>query len=97
MQASDKGKPKTRDVLRMTPWLIAGMALMYVTFDFGLQETRPGLQATIYNLANITLRAWLGYWIARNTLGRLDQFGKGEPMGYVARAIVIGAVVLTSR
>lgn len=85
------------DIIRMSSWLLAGLALMFLTFDFGLQESNPGLQATIYNLANITIRAWIGYWIARHTLGRVDQNGNDPPIMYLARAVVIGAVVLTSK
>lgn len=83
--------------LRMSQWLWIALALYFLTFDFGLQESHPGLQATIYNVANITVRAWLGYWIARHTLGRVDQNGEGIPMLHLARALLIGAVVLTSR
>jgi len=89
--------PPARDFFRMVSWLAAGLALMFVTFDFGLQESHPGLQATLYNLANLTLRAWVGYWIARHTLGRVDQDGTDTPMLYLARAVLIGAVILTSR
>lgn len=86
-----------RSFFRMSSWFAAGIALYFITFDFGLQETHPGLQATFYNLANITLRAWVGYWIARHTLGRVQQDGTDQPMLYVARAVLIGAVILTSR
>lgn len=81
-------------LLRMTPWLAVGAALYALTFGAGLQESAPGLQSAIYNLANITLRAWLGYWITRNIFGRL-----GKPSGseMIARAVLIGSVILTSR
>ena len=85
------------DALRMMQWFAVAGALYVVTFDLGLQETHPGLQATIYTLANITIRAWLGYWIARTALGRVDLDGGSDSSQYIARAIIIAGVVLTSR
>lgn len=83
--------------LRMAQWLAIGLALYALTFGAGLQESAPGLQSTIYNLANITLRAWVGYWVARNLLGRLGTTSGEQSHNVLARAILIGAVILTSR
>ena len=87
----------TRDTLRMSGWLVIAVALYFLTFDFGLQESHPGLQATIYTVANITLRAYIGYWIARSVLGRLKLDGTDAAGKMIARAIVIAAAVMTSR
>lgn len=87
----------SKSALRMAHWLAGALALYFLTFDFGLQESHPALQATLYNLAQITVRAWLGYWIARSCLGRLSLSTKDNPTKVVARAILIGAVILTSR
>lgn len=81
----------------MAQYLLIGLALYAVTFGFDLQEINPGLQATIYNLANITIRAWLGYAIARSLLGRLGKTTDEQAKGVIARAILVGAVILTSR
>lgn len=94
---TERMKRATRDVFRMSQWFVLAAALYVLTFDFGLQESHPGVQSTIYNLANITARAWFGYWIARHTLGRLRMDGSDHPMTLVARAILIGCVILTSR
>ena len=83
------------DALRMAQWLALAIALYIVTFDTGLQESHPGLQATIYTLANITIRGWCGYWLARTALGRLSA--TAHPNEIMARAIIISGVVLTSR
>ena len=87
----------TRDTLRMSGWLVIAVALYFLTFDFGLQESHPGLQATIYTVANITLRAYIGYWISRSVLGRLKLDGTDAAGKMIARAIVIAAAVMTSR
>jgi hypothetical protein len=86
-----------RDTLRMAQWLAVAIGLYFLTFDFGLQESAPGLQATIYTIANITLRAWIGYWIARSALGRLKMDGTDAAGKLIARAIIIAAAVMTSR
>lgn len=88
---------RSKSALRMVEWLAIAVALYFLTFDFGLQESHPGLQATIYNVANITVRAWIGYWIARGTLGRLKMTDADNPTKLLARAVLIGAVILTSR
>jgi hypothetical protein len=84
-------------VLRMAQYAVVAIALYVATFGFNLQETHPGLQATIYTLANITIRAWLGYAIARSLLGRLGTTGHERAQNAIARAILVGAVILTSR
>ncbi len=92
----------TLDLFRMSHYAAIAAALYFIVFDkaIGLQESNPGLQATIYTLANITVRAWAGYWIARGVLGRLKLDGSeppDPPMAYLARAVLIGAVILTSK
>jgi len=87
----------SKDILRMAQYLIIGLALYAVTFGFDLQESHPGLQATIYNLANITIRAWLGYAIARSLLGRLGTTKHEQAQNAIARAILVGCVILTTR
>ena len=94
---TERMKRATQETMRMAQWLAAAMALYFVTFDFGLQESYPGVQATIYTAANITLRAWIGYWIARSALGRLKLDGTDAAGKLIARAIIIGAAVMTSR
>ncbi|MEO8133670.1 MAG: hypothetical protein ABI831_06825 [Betaproteobacteria bacterium] len=85
------------DLFRMTQWLTVAVILYFVTFGFDLQTTYPGVQAAIYNIANVTMRAWVGYVIARTALGRLDDDGINPPMMSIARAILMGAVILTSK
>lgn len=92
----------TLDLLRTAQFVVFGAALYFIVFDksIGLQDSNPGLQATLYTLANIAVRATFGYWIARSVLGKLKRDGSeppDPPMAYVARAILIGAVILTSR
>lgn len=92
----------TLDAFRTAHFLVLGAALYFLVFDkdIGLQESNPGLQSTLYTLANIAVRATFGYWIARSVLGKIKRDGSDPPdppHAYIARAILIGAVILTSR
>ena len=44
-------KKAGRETMRMAQWLAVAIALYVVTFEFGLQESAPGWQATICNVA----------------------------------------------
>ena len=83
------------DRLRALQWGVIALALFAVVFGFNLQETAPGVQSTLYNVATICIRGWVGYWLARTVLGRLNRYSNGSAV--IARAILIGAVVLTAR
>lgn len=99
----------TLDVLRMSQWFFLAAALYFVTFDksIGLQDANPGLQSTLYGLAQITIRAWSGYWIGRGLLGRLPpdfplnldniKIAQAIVLGCcaVGRALVVGLVITT--
>lgn len=82
---------------RMAHWAIIAAALYFVALGFSLQDTQPALQSTIYHAANVTLRAWIGYWIARTALGRMRHNEMDPPIAILARAVIIGAVILTSK
>jgi hypothetical protein len=100
------------DKFRTLEFALVALALLYAVFGLNLQETAPGVQMTVYNLAVVCVRATLGYWIARSVLGRIvradpnerdpaefDRQKRAESSGseYIARAIVVAAVILTSR
>lgn len=82
----------TTELWRMAHWAFIGAALLWLAFGFDLQETYPGLQAVIYHAANVTLRAWIGYWIDRNLLGKIDMDIRN--IATVHEAIVFGARIL---
>jgi len=90
-------KHASLDAFRMAQWLVVALAFYFLTFDLGLQETHPALQSTLYLMAQITVRAWIGYWVARTALGKLPQDGTAVPITVLARAVIMGCVILTSR
>jgi hypothetical protein len=86
------------ELYRMAHWAMIAAALYWVALGpFNLQDTQPALQSTIYHVANLTLRAFVGYWIARTALGRMSHDETDPPRGIVGRAIIIAAVILTSK
>lgn len=99
MEIHEHDRSLTLRPFRMVQWLGIALALYFIVFDpwIGLQDSNPGLQTTIYNLAGITIRAYLGYWISRAVIGRLRLDGSDDPLCLVARSIIIGCVVLTSK
>lgn len=80
---------------RMFHWFLIGCALFWLALGTGMQDTQPALQSAIYHVANLTMRAFVGYWIARTALGRLGE--RTDSQDVLARAIIIAAVVLTSK
>lgn len=79
-----------RDQRRMLIWLLIGIALYVASALLG--PNHPATQTVLYKLGHVTTLAWVGYWIARNALGRL-QLG-ATPTDRLARALLIGAVVI---
>lgn len=83
----------TRDLGRMAIWLLCGVVLLVASVAVGPQYPQP--QIALWAAGKVTLFAWIGYWISRTALGRLDQNGYADyPENRVARAVVIGAVVI---
>ncbi|WP_124646237.1 hypothetical protein [Burkholderia sp. Bp8990] len=78
------------DKFRMVAWLIAGLLAYFASSYVG--PSNPILQTTLYKIGHVTTLAWIGYWISRNAIGRLDVTSDtGDKLG---RAIVLGAVIL---
>lgn len=77
-------------------WLILAAALLFIAYDFGLQDTHPGLQAEISAIGKLSLRGYLGYWFAVWFLGHFDK-NAADPMEKVARAIIVAGFVLAPR
>jgi hypothetical protein len=86
------------DLGRLALWLIAGIALYWLSIHLGSvvaasgTPAYPQAQVIAQKLANATVFAWLGYWLARGALGRIDN--ASHPMQYVARGILIAGIVL---
>ena len=75
---------------RMIGWLVAGMLLYGCAYLTG--NAYPAVQTVFYKLGHVTTLAWVGYWISRQMLGRIDQ--DSESLDSIARAILAGSVIL---
>ena len=90
-------KPKTiraamtvRDQRRMLAWLLIGIAMYVLSALVG--NDHPATQTVLYKLGHVTTLAWVGYWLARNALGRLNA--DATPTDRLARALLIAGVVV---
>lgn len=81
---------KYQDFTRMTAWLAAGLALYAAALITGPEH--PAVQTVFYKLGHVTTLAWVGYWISRQAVGRLDT--KPNPTDRLARAVLVGAVII---
>lgn len=75
---------------RMIGWLFAGLALYACAYATG--NAYPAVQTVFYKLGHVTTLAWVGYWIARQMLGRIDK--DSDSIDSIARAILAGSVIL---
>lgn len=80
------------DWLRMVGWLLAGLSMYLFTVFVG--AANPMVQTVFYKMGHVTTLAWVGYWLARGALGRLDTDSENHPIEYLARAVLMGAVIL---
>jgi hypothetical protein len=78
------------DKFRMAIWLAFGLAAYAASLFIG--PGNPIIQTTLYKIGHVTTLAWIGYWISRNAIGRLDLTSdQGDKLG---RALVMGAVII---
>jgi len=78
------------DKFRMVAWLFCGLALYFFAACAG--SDAPAVQTVFYKLGHVTTLAWVGYWIARNAIGRV--FNHSTPTGELARAVLIAGVII---
>lgn len=81
---------KISDLSRMIIWLVIGLTLYFASYAVG--PGLPTVQTVCYKLGHVTTLAWVGYWIARQVLGRVEQHSPAAEK--TARAIIIGCVIL---
>jgi len=87
-------KVRSADLFRMAGWLVSGILLYAASIYIGIEH--PQSQVILQKLGNVTLFSFVGYWIARQSLGRIDEpyHASSDPGRVVARAIVIGSAIL---
>ncbi len=81
---------KNFELQRMALWLVAG--LIFYTCAVVVGASYPAIQTVLYKMGHVTTLAWVGYWIARQALGRIDV--ASDPTDRVARAVLVGAIIL---
>ena len=91
------------DLFRMAGWLVMGMFFYSCSILVG--SDRPQLQLALWKLGNVTMFAFVGYWLARRAIGRLKvtmdgRYTQSEAMiiaaNVVARALVVGCAILAA-
>lgn len=82
------------DLFRMIGWLLAGIALYAASMTVGADY--PQFRVILQKLGNVTTFSWIGYWISRGALGRLnrDYWANVDVELAKARACVIGAAII---
>lgn len=79
---------KTHEAMRMAQWLCFALVL-YVA---ALNVPHPTAQTVLWKLGHMTIAGWVGYWIARNLLGRVHDVT--APEAVIGRAIIVGCAML---
>ena len=75
---------------RMIAWLLAGLALYAASMAVG--ASFPQAQVALWKAGNATTFGWIGYWMARTAIGRVNDISREGDL--LARAILMGAVVV---
>lgn len=78
------------DKFRMLIWLLLGFALYAASILAGTDY--PAIQTTAQKLGHVTTLAWVGYWIARQAVGRIDELSTSNDR--IARAVVMAGVII---
>ena len=81
-----------RDKLRMIIWLLLGLLFYGLAWQVG--SDLPAVQTVFYKIGHVTTLAWVGYWISRQMLGRMNRRLPPEPHEIGARAILVGAIII---
>lgn len=78
------------DKLRMIIWLALGLLAYLASMAVG--PSNPIVQTTLYKIGHVTTLAFIGYWISRKAIGRIDiTSDQGDKL---ARALVMGSVII---
>lgn len=78
-------------IFRMVQWL-AGAAVCYALALLAFHD-QPQLQTLCWKLGNVTVAAYVGFWIDRN-LSRKPLTDQSPGHEHIRRAIIVAAVML---
>ena len=81
------------ELLRMVVWALSGVVLYSCSVLLGSEY--PQAQVVLYKLGHVTILSWVGYWVARMALGRINHEADATfALALVARAILMAGVIL---
>jgi len=79
------------DKLRMAQWL--ALAALFYGLALTVFGGQPQLQTLAWKLGNVTVAAWVGYWLDRRAF-RLPITPKSPGLEQIRRAIIMAAAML---
>lgn len=80
------------DRLHMGEWILMALVMYVVCIVLRTYEIEPQVQVVLWKLANVTVAAFVGYWIDRRAFGRI--LTSATPLEQIRRAIVMAAAML---
>lgn len=82
-----------REMTRMIDWLVWALIAYALSITLRVYELEPQVQVVLWKLGNVTVAAYVGYWVDRRAfLNRLEPSSAG--LAHVRRAIIIAAAML---
>jgi hypothetical protein len=79
---------------RMIEWLMLAVGLYVTCNTLRMLQVEPQAQIVLWKLANVTVAAFLGYWIDRRAFPHARMTADAMPIEQVRRAIIIAAAML---
>lgn len=76
--------------LRMAQWLLFAA----IFYGIAMYISMPQIQTLCWKLGNVTVAAFVGYWIDRRAFYKKRLTGESVPTEEIRRAIIIAAAML---
>lgn len=83
----------TGNLLRMIDWLAWAILAYVICITLRTYDMEPQIQTVMWKLGNVTVAAYVGYWLDRRAFSRLTD--ENDSIDGVRRAIVMAAAMLT--
>lgn len=77
---------------RMIEWLLMAAVLYMVCITLRSLDVEPQAQVVLWKLANVTVAAYVGFWIDARAFARITV--TTHPLEQLRRAIVMAAAML---
>lgn len=79
---------------RMLEWLLLAVVLYAVCITLRQWQVEPQAQIVLWKLANVTVAAFLGYWIDRRAFPLARMKADAMPVEQLRRALIMAAAML---